>query len=136
MLLGDTLMKRFDMMQAAKKLTRFLKSHFPISSSYHFLYGVLAIFLIYDGFSLGPVLNASRGLVIIVVLISLLPLVLIPLFGGRKYLFGSGNWTVVGMVTTLIVAACLGWVEVPQVLLVLAFGLGGILFQIFKKRIF
>lgn len=136
MLLGDTLMKRFDMMQAAKKLTRFLKSHFPISSSYHFLYGVLAIFLIYDGFSLGPVLNASRGLVIIVVLISLLPLVLIPLFGGRKYLFGSGNWTVFGMVTTLIVAACLGWLEVPLVLLVLAFGLGGILFQIFKKRIF
>ncbi|MGM9627849.1 MAG: hypothetical protein ACI3V4_07140 [Faecousia sp.] len=129
-------MKRFDMMQAAKKLTRFLKSHFPISSSYHFLYGVLAIFLIYDGFSLGPVLNASRGLVIIVVLISLLPLVLIPLFGGRKYLFGSGNWTVFGMVTTLIVAACLGWLEVPLVLLVLAFGLGGILFQIFKKRIF
>ena len=129
-------MKRFDMMQAAKKLTRFLKSHFPISSSYHFLYGVLAIFLIYDGFSLGPVLNASRGLVIIVVLISLLQLVLIPLFGGRKYLFGSGNWTVFGMVTTLIVAACLGWLEVPLVLLVLAFGLGGILFQIFKKRIF
>ena len=136
MSLGDTLMKRFDMMQTAKKLTRFLKSHFPISSSYHFLYGVLAIFLIYDGFSLGPVLNASRGLVIIVVLISLLPLVLIPLFGGRKYLFGSGNWTVFGMVTTLIVAACLGWLEVPLVLLVLAFGLGGILFQIFKKRIF
>lgn len=129
-------MKRFDMMQTAKKLTRFLKSHFPISSSYHFLYGVLAIFLIYDGFSLGPVLNASRGLVIIVVLISLLPLVLIPLFGGRKYLFGSENWTVFGMVTTLIVAACLGWLEVPLVLLVLAFGLGGILFQIFKKRIF
>ena len=129
-------MKRFDMMQAAKKLTRFLKSHFPISSSYHFLYGVLAIFLIYDGFSLGPVLNASRGLVIIVVLISLLPLVLIPLFGGRKYLFGSGNWTVFGMVTALLVAACLGWLEVPLVLLVLAFGLGGILFQIFKKRIF
>lgn len=129
-------MKRFDMMQTAKKLTRFLKSHFPISSSYHFLYGVLAIFLIYDGFSLRPVLNASRGLVIIVVLISLLPLVLIPLFGGRKYLFGSGNWTVFGMVTTLIVAACLGWLEVPLVLLVLAFGLGGILFQIFKKRIF
>ncbi len=129
-------MKRFDMMQTAKKLTRFLKSHFPISSSYHFLYGVLAIFLIYDGFSLRPVLNASRGHVIIVVLISLLPLVLIPLFGGRKYLFGSGNWTVFGMVTTLIVAACLGWLEVPLVLLVLAFGLGGILFQIFKKRIF
>ena len=129
-------MKRFDMMQTAKKLTRFLKSHFPISSSYHFLYGVLAIFLIYDGFSLEPVLNASRGLVIIVALISLLPLVLIPLFGGRKYLFGSGNWTVFGMVTTLIVAACLGWLEVPLVLLVLAFGLGGILFQIFKKRIF
>ena len=124
------------MKKAAKKLTRFLISHFPISSSYHFLYGVLAIFLIYDGFSLGPVLNASRGLVIIVVLISLLPLVLIPLFGGRKYLFGSGNWTVFGMVTTLIVAACLGWLEVPLVLLVLAFGLGGILFQIFKKRIF
>ena len=129
-------MKRFDMMQTAKKLTRFLKSHFPISSSYHFLYGVLAIFLIYNGFSLEPVLNASRGLVIIVALISLLPLVLIPLFGGRKYLFGSGNWTVFGMVTTLIVAACLGWLEVPLVLLVLAFGLGGILFQIFKKRIF
>ena len=129
-------MKRFDMMQTAKKLTRFLKSHFPLSSSYHFLYGVLAIFLIYNGFSQEPVLNASRGLVIIVVLISLLPLVLIPLFGGRKYLFGSGNWTVFGMVTTLIVAACLGWLEVPLVLLVLAFGLGGILFQIFKKRIF
>ena len=129
-------MKRFDMMQAAKKLTRFLISHFPISSSYHFLYGVLAVFLIYNGFSLEPVLNASRGLVIIVALISLLPLVLIPLFGGRKYLFGSGNWTVFGMVTTLIVAACLGWLEVPLVLLVLAFGLGGILFQIFKKRIF
>ena len=129
-------MKRFDMMQTAKKLTRFLKSHFPISSSYHFLYGVLAVFLIYNGFSLEPVLNASRGLVIIVVLISLLPLVLIPLFGGRKYLFGSGSWTVFGMVTTLIVAACLGWLEVPLVLLVLAFGLGGILFQIFKKRIF
>ena len=129
-------MKRFDMMQTAKKLTRFLKSHFPLSSSYHFLYGVLAVFLIYNGFSLEPVLNASRGLVIIVALISLLPLVLIPLFGGRKYLFGSGNWTVFGMVTTLIVAACLGWLEVPLVLLVLAFGLGGILFQIFKKRIF
>ena len=129
-------MKRFDMMQTAKKLTRFLKSHFPISSSYHFLYGVLSVFLIYNGFSLEPVLNASRGLVIIVALISLLPLVLIPLFGGRKYLFGSGNWTVFGMVTTLIVAACLGWLEVPLVLLVLAFGLGGILFQIFKKRIF
>ena len=124
------------MKKAAKKLTRFLISHFPISSSYHFLYGVLAVFLIYNGFSLEPVLNASRGLVIIVVLISLLPLVLIPLFGGRKYLFGSGNWTVFGMVTTLIVAACLGWLEVPLVLLVLAFGLGGILFQIFKKRIF
>ena len=129
-------MKRFDMMQTAKKLTRFLKSHFPLSSSYHFLYGVLAVFLIYNGFSLEPVLNASRGLAIIVALISLLPLVLIPLFGGRKYLFGSGNWTVFGMVTTLIVAACLGWLEVPLVLLVLAFGLGGILFQIFKKRIF
>ena len=124
------------MKKAAKKLTRFLISHFPISSSYHFLYGVLAVFLIYNGFSLEPVLNASRGLVIIVALISLLPLVLIPLFGGRKYLFGSGNWTVFGMVTTLIVAACLGWLEVPLVLLVLAFGLGGILFQIFKKRIF
>ena len=129
-------MKGFDMMQTAKKLTRFLKSHFPLSSSYHFLYGVLAVFLIYNGFSLEPVLNASRGHVIIVVLISLLALVLIPLFGGRKYLFGSGNWTVFGMVTTLIVAACLGWLEVPLVLLVLAFGLGGILFQIFKKRIF
>ena len=121
------------MMQTAKKLTRFLKSHFPISSSYHFLYGVLAIFLIYDGFSLRPVLNASRGHVIIVVLISLLPLVLIPLFGGRKYLFGSGNWTVFGMVTALLVAACLGWLEIPLVLLVLAFGLGGIIFQMFKK---
>ena len=129
-------MKGFDMMQTAKKLTRFLKSHFPLSSSYHFLYGILSVFLIYNGFSLEPVLNASRGLVIIVALISLLPLVLIPLFGGRKYLFGSGNWTVFGMVTTLIVAACLGWLEVPLVLLVLAFGLGGILFQIFKKRIF
>ena len=126
-------MKGFDMMQAAKKLTRFLKSHFPISSSYHFLYGVLAVFLIYNGFSLEPVLNASRGLVIIVTLISLLPLVLIPLFGGRKYLVGSGNWTVFGMVTALLVAACLGWLEIPLVLLVLAFGLGGILFQIFKK---
>ena len=123
-------MKRFDMMQTAKKLTRFLISHFPISSSYHFLYGVLAIFLIYDGFSLGPVLNASRGLVIIVVLISLLPLVLIPRFGGKRYLVGSGNWTVFGMVTALLVAACLGWLEIPLVLLVLAFGLGGILFQI------
>ena len=129
-------MKPFDMMQAAKKLTRFLKSHFPISSSYHFLYGVLSVFLIYNGFSLEPVLNASRGLVRIVVLISLLPLVLIPLFGGRKYLFGSGNWTVFGMVTTLIVAAGLEWVEVPLVLLVRAFGLGGIVFQIVKKRIF
>ena len=129
-------MKRFDMMQTAKKLTRFLISHFPISSSYHFLYGVLAVFLIYNGFSLEPVLNASRGLVIIVALISLLPLVLIPLFGGRKYLFGSGNWTVFGMVTALLVAACLGWLEIPLVLLVLAFGLSGILFQIFKKRIF
>ncbi|MDY4507523.1 MAG: hypothetical protein SPD95_02220 [Candidatus Faecousia sp.] len=126
-------MKRFDMMQTAKKLTRFLKSHFPLSSSYHFLYGVLAIFLIYNGFSQEPVLNASRGLVVIVVLISLLPLVLIPRFGGKKYLVGSGNWTVFGMVTTLIVAACLGWLEIPLVLLVLAFGLGGILFQIFKK---
>ena len=133
MSLGGILMKGFDMMQAAKKLTRFLKSHFPISSSYHFLYGVLAIFLIYDGFSLGPVLNASRGLVIIVALISLLPLVLIPLFGGRKYLFGSGNWTVFGMVTALLVAACLGWLEIPLVLLVLAFGLGGILYKILKK---
>ena len=121
------------MKKAAKKLTRFLISHFPISSSYHFLYGVLAVFLIYNGFSLEPVLNASRGLVIIVALISLLPLVLIPLFGGRKYLFGSGNWTVFGMVTALLVAACLGWLEIPLVLLVLAFGLGGILFQIFKK---
>ena len=126
-------MKEFDMMQAAKKLTRFLKSHFPISSSYHFLYGVLAVFLIYNGFSLEPVLNASRGLVIIVALISLLPLVLIPLFGGRKYLFGSGNWTVFGMVTALLVAACLGWLEIPLVLLVLAFGLGGILYKILKK---
>ena len=126
-------MKRFDMMQTAKKLTRFLKSHFPLFSSYHFLYGVLAVFLIYNGFSLEPVLNASRGLVIIVALISLLPLVLIPLFGGRKYLVGSGNWTVFGMVTALLVAACLGWLEIPLVLLVLAFGLGGILFQIFKK---
>ena len=129
-------MKGFDMMQTAKKLTRFLKSHFPLSSSYHFLYGVLSVFLIYNGFSLEPVLNASRGLVIIVALTSLLPLVLIPLFGGRKYLVGSGNWTVFGMVTTLLVAACLGWLEIPLVLLVLAFGLGGILFQIFKKRIF
>ena len=126
-------MKGFDMMQAAKKLTRFLKSHFPISSSYHFLYGVLAVFLIYNGFSLEPVLNASRGLVIIVALISLLPLVLIPLFGGRKYLVGSGNWTVFGMVTALLVAACLGWLEIPLVLLVLAFGLGGILYKILKK---
>ena len=126
-------MKRFDMMQTAKKLTRFLISHFPISSSYHFLYGVLAVFLIYNGFSLEPVLNASRGLVIIVALISLLPLVLIPLFGGKKYLVGSRNWMVFGMVTALLVAACLGWLEVPLVLLVLAFGLGGILFQIFKK---
>lgn len=125
-------MKRFDMMQTAKKLTRFLKSHFPLSSSYHFLYGVLAVFLIYNGFSLGPVLNASRGLVVIVVLISLL-LVLIPRFGGKKYLFGSGNWMVFGMVTALMVAACFGWLEIPLVLLVLAFGLGGILFQIFKK---
>ena len=126
-------MKRFDMMQTAKKLTRFLISHFPISSSYHFLYGVLAVFLIYNGFSLEPVLNASRGLVIIVALISLLPLVLIPRFGGEKYLVGSGNWTVFGMVTALLVAACLGWLEIPLVLLVLAFGLSGILFQIFKK---
>ena len=93
----------------------------------------MAIFLIYNGFSLEPVLNASRGLVIIVVLISLLPLVLIPLFGGRKYLFGSGNWTVFGMVTALLVAACLGWLEIPLVLLVLAYGLGSILFQILKK---
>ena len=126
-------MKRFDMMQAAEKLTRFLKSHFPLSSSYHFLYGVLAVFLIYNGFSLEPVLNASRGLVIIVALISLLPLVLIPLFGGKKYLVGSRNWTVFGMVTALLVAACLGWLEIPLVLLVLAFGLGGIIFQMFKK---
>lgn len=126
-------MKRFDMMQTAKKLTRFLKSHFPLSSSYHFLYGVLEIFLIYNGFSQEPVLNASRGLVVIVVLISLLPLVLIPRFGGKKYLVGSGNWMVFGMVTALMVAACLGWLEIPLVLLVLAFGLGGILFQIFKK---
>ena len=126
-------MKGFDMMQAAKKLTRFLKSHFPISSSYHFLYGVLAVFLIYNGFSLEPVLNASRGLVIIVALISLLPLVLIPRFGGKKYLVGSGNWTVFGMVTALLVAACLGWLEIPLVLLVLAFGLGGILYKILKK---
>ena len=126
-------MKRFDMMQTAKKLTRFLISHFPISSSYHFLYGVLAVFLIYNGFSLEPVLNASRGLVVIVVLISPLPLVLIPRFGGKKYLVGSGNWTVFGMVTALMVAACLGWLEIPLVLLVLAFGLGGILFPIFKK---
>ncbi len=126
-------MKGFDMMQTAKKLTRFLKSHFHLFSSYHFLYGVLAVFLIYNGFSLEPVLNASRGLVIIVALTSLLPLVLIPLFGGRKYLVGSGNWTVFGMVTALLVAACLGWLEIPLVLLVLAFGLGGILFQIFKK---
>ena len=126
-------MKRFDMMQTPKKLTRFLKSHFPISSSYHFLYGVLAVFLIYNGFSLEPVLNASRGLVIIVALISLLPLVLIPRFGGKKYLVGSGNWMVFGMVTALMVAACLGWLEIPLVLLVLAFGLGGIIFQMFKK---
>ena len=133
MLLGDTLMKRFDMMQAAKKLTRFLKSHFPISSSYHFLYGVLAIFLVYDGFSLGPVLNASRGLVIIVVLISLLPLVLIPLFGGRKYLFGSGNWYMFGTFTALIVAACVGWLEASLVLFAIALGLGCILIQRFRK---
>ena len=71
----------------------------------------------------------------IVVLISLLPLVLIPLFGGRKYLFGSGNWTVFGMVTALLVAACLGWLEIPLVLLVLAFGLGGILYKILKKSL-
>ena len=126
-------MKRFDMMQAAKKLTRFLKSHFPISSSYHFLYGVLSVFLIYNGFSLEPVLNASRGLVIIVALISLLPLVLIPLFGGKKYLVGSGNWMVFGMVTALMVAGCFGWFEIPLVLLVLAFGLSGILYHIVKK---
>ena len=126
-------MKRFDMMQTAKKLTRFLKSHFPLSSSYHFLYGVLAVFLIYKGFSLEPVLTASRGLVIIVAMISLLPLVLIPRFGGKRYLVGSGNWMVFGMVTALMVAACLGWLESPLVLLVLAFGLGGILWQIFKK---
>lgn len=129
-------MKQFDMMQTAKKLTRFLKSHFPLSSSYHFLYGVLAVFLIYNGFSLGPVRNASRGLAVIVVLISLLPLVLIPRFGGKKYLFGSGNWMVFGMVTALMAAACLGWLEIPLVLLVLAFGLGGILFQIFKDKYF
>ena len=126
-------MKRFDMMQTAKKLTRFLISHFPISSSYHFLYGVLAVFLIYNGFSLEPVLNASRGLVIIVALISLLPLVLIPRFGGKRYLVGRENWMVFGMVTALLVAACLGWLEIPLVLLVLAFGLGGIIFQMFKK---
>lgn len=121
------------MMQTAKKLTRFLKSHFPLFSSYHFLYGVLAVFLIYNGFSLEPVLNASRGLVVIVVLISLLPLVLIPRLGGKKYLIGSRNWMVFGMVTALMVATCLGWLEIPLMLLVLAFGLGGILFQIFKK---
>ena len=126
-------MKRFDMMQAAKKLTRFLKSHFPISSSYHFLYGIWGVFLIYNGFSLEPVLNASKGLVIIVAMISLLPLVLIPLFGGRKYLIGSGNWTVFGMVTALLVAACLGWLEIPLVLLVLAFGLGVALYKTLKK---
>ena len=133
MSLGGSLMKRFDMMQAARKLTSFLKAHFPRSSSYHFLYGVLAIFLLYDGFSLGPVLNASRGLVIIVALISLLPLVLIPLFGGRKYLFGSGNWMVFGMVATLIVAACLGWLEASLVLFAIALGLGCILIQRFRK---
>ena len=79
-------MKRFDMMQTAKKLTRFLKSHFPLSSSYHFLYGVLAVFLIYNGFSLEPVLNAHRGLVVMVALVSLLPLILIPRFCGKKIL--------------------------------------------------
>lgn len=121
------------MMQTAKKLTHFLKSHFPLSSSYHFLYGVLAVFLIYNGFSLEPVLNAHRGLVVMVALVSLLPLILIPRFGGKKYSVGSGNWMVFGMFTALMVAACFGWLEIHLALLVIAFVLGGILFKKFRK---
>lgn len=126
-------MKRFDMMQTAKKLTRFLKSYFPLSSSYHFLYGVLEVFLIYNGFALEPVLNAHRGLVVMVALVSLLPLVLIPRFGGKKYSVGSGNWMVFGMFTALMVAASFGWLEIHLALLVIAFVLGGILFKKFRK---
>ena len=121
------------MMQTAKKLTRFLKSYFPLSSSYHFLYGVLAVFLIYNGFSLEPVLNAHRGLVVMVALVSLLPLILIPRFGGKKYSVGSGNWMVFGMFTALMVAACFGWLEIRLALLVIAIVLGGILFKKFRK---
>lgn len=122
-------MKRFDMMQTAKKLTRFLKSYFPLSSSYHFLYGVLEVFLIYNGFAL----EAHRGLVVMVALVSLLPLILIPRFGGKKYSVGSGNWMVFGMFTALMVAASFGWLEIRLALLVIAFVLGGILFKKFRK---
>ena len=126
-------MKRFDMMQAARKLTSFLKAHFPRSSSYHFLYGVLSVFLLNNGFSLEPVLNAHRGPVVIVVLICLLPPILLSWFGGKKYSVGSGNWYMFGTFTALIVAACVGWLEASLVLFAVALGLGCILIQRFRK---
>ena len=119
--------------KAAKKLTHFLKAHFPLASSYHFLYGVLAAFLIEDGFFLEPVLKAHREAEVLVMLISLLPLILIPCLGGKKYLAGSGNWYASGMAAALFAAACLGWVEMPLVLLVFALGLGIIFLQKVKR---
>lgn len=113
-------------MQTAKKLTRFLKTHFPFSSSYHFLYGILSVFLLYNGFPLEPVLNAHRGLVAIAALISLLPLILVPRFCGKKYSVGGGNWWVLGMFTALLAAACFGWLEIRLALFVIVFGTGGI----------
>ena len=125
--------ERFDMMQTAKKLTYFLKAHFPLASSYHFLYGVLAVFLIADGFFLEPVLKAHRKAEILGMLLSLLPLILIPCLGGKKYLVGSGNWYASGMAAALFAAACLGWVEMPLVLLGFALGLGIIFLQKVKR---
>lgn len=119
--------------KAAKKLTCFLKSHFPLASSYHFLYGVLSVFLLYHGFSLEPVFNAHREFVMIVALISLLPLILIPRFCGKNYSVGGGNWMVLGMFTALMAAACFGWLEIYYALFAIFFGLGGILILTFKK---
>lgn len=126
-------MKRFDMMQAARKLTSFLKAHFPRSSSYHFLYGVLSVFLLNKGFSLEPVLNTHRGLAMIVAMICLLPPILLTWFGGKKHSVGSGNWYMFGTFTALIVAACVGWLEASLVLFAIALGLGCILIQRFRK---
>ena len=119
--------------RTAKKLIHFLKAHFPLASSYHFLYGVLAAFLIEDGFSLEPVLKAHREAEILGMLISLLPLILIPWIGGKKYLVGSGNWYASGMAAALLVAACLGWVEMSLVLFGLALVVGIIFIQKVKR---